>query len=142
MRLALALTLVAGAACAHPTYVALAEVDHRSERGVLEVAFYAPLHDFQEVLPKLAGAEAYFRERFVVTGADGRARPLTWVGQEAKIHDAWFYFEVPLKTLVGAKLRCTVLLERSPKQVTTVRIGKRTLHFRAGAAELPLDRSE
>lgn len=133
---AVALVLLATTAAAHPTYIALAEVEHRG--GALEVAFYAPTHDFESVLPKLEGAEAYFREHFVVTGADGKVRPLKWVGHEEKVHDAWFYFEIPLAKLEGATLRCTVLLARSTKQVTTVRVGKRTLHFSSRAATHPL----
>ncbi len=140
----LALALLAGSAAAHPSHVALAEVHHRPARGVLEVAFYASLHDLEAVLPKLddAHAAAYFANTFVVTGADGKARPLRWVGIEAKVHEAWLYFEVPLAALPGSRLRCTVLFEGSTKQVDTVNLHAggvvRSLLFTPQADEQPL----
>ena len=139
-----------GTATAHPAHVAYAEVHHRPARGVLEVALYATIHDLEAALSRQAKRDvfldetagkklpAYLADTFVVTGADGKPRPVRWVGHEAKVHDAWLYFEVPLRSTDGAHLRFATLFELSPLQVNTARLGDRTLTFTAGQAVQPL----
>ncbi len=139
----LALSLWAASASAHETHAALAEVEHKG--GQLQVAFYTTLHDLRAAVPKLDDATlaAWMTKHFVVT-TGGKPHPLKWVGHEAKTHDAWLYFEIPLASLNGARLRCTALFDQSPKQVTTVNLRldsktTRTLVFTPQKPEQRLD---
>ena len=95
---------------AHPFHVSLAEVEFNAESGKLEVALRVYPLDLEKALTLHAARRisiddepevdaliaAYLKDRFRVTGADGKPASIEWVGRELSVKDAWLYFEMPL----------------------------------------------
>jgi len=157
--LALLLALACGAAPAeaHKFHASLAEVEYDAAAGTVEVALRLFPDDLEAALGRRAGRRVrldstpgverltldYVRETLVVTGADGKALPLAWVGMEADVDSVWVYVlaEAPAG-LAGSRIRDGIFLELYGDQVNTVNVkeGERrtTLVLTNGAAEKPI----
>ncbi len=139
MRLGLLLLSVAWA---HPSYVSLAEAEHRA--GKLEVSLQLTLHDLQRVLhPKPvteAAAADYLRKSFVVK-VGSKTAAVEWVGWAPGAQQAWLYFALPVARLEGATLSYTLFLDE-PLQVNTLNLkqgrARATLIFTPSTSTQPL----
>ncbi len=84
----------------------------------------------------------YVSTSFEIVAADGRPKPLTWVGKEARVDSMWVYVEAPAEPLAGLRLRNRVLQEQFGDQVNLVQVKdgrlQRMLNFRRGDGFKPL----
>jgi hypothetical protein len=138
---ALLLSVVAAAgahpALAHRFHASLAEVEYNSRERRVEIAVRLFVEDFEEALGKASGRRvrldatpdvadlgaAYLRERLTITGPDGRALELKWVGMEPKVDEAWVYLEAQSADgLAGATVSDRVFFELFDDQVNTVNL--------------------
>jgi hypothetical protein len=129
--------LAARPAAAHKFHASLAEVEYNAKERRVEIAVRLFVEDFEEALGKASGRRvrldatpdvadlgaAYLRERLTITGPDGRALELKWVGMESKVDEAWVYLEAPSADgLAGATVSDRVFFELFDDQVNTVNL--------------------
>lgn len=125
------------ASAAHKFYASLARVEYNEESKTVEAAMRVFADDLELALTRRSGrkvyldktkdvgdlALAYLREKFELSGRDGRKVELKWVGMETQGDVAWLYFEAPLpEGLQGASLRDSVLIELFREQVNIVNL--------------------
>jgi len=128
-------------ASAHPIHTSTAEADYNRESRQLEVSLRVFADDFEAALGDLASRKialektpraeldaltrAYLIEHFIVKTRDGTLAAQRLIGRELKdaANELWLYFELALPTGVdGARLDYTVLRERFPDQLNSVRV--------------------
>lgn len=127
----------AAPAVAHPVWATFAEAHYRAERGVLEIALKVTIHDLEHALSKRTGKpvkyddaggtdaaiHAWVDEVFVVEHGKAERLRSKWVGQEAKVHDAWLYFEVAVpKGAERVRITQRAFFDLNAKQVNTVTV--------------------
>ncbi len=136
-----ACSFLATPASAHPIHTSTAEADYNRESQRLEVSLRVFADDFEAALGDLAGKKislektprpeldalirAYFIEHFIVKTRDGGLASQHLIGRELKdaANELWFYFEIALPAGVdGARIDYTVLRERFPDQLNSVRV--------------------
>lgn len=155
---AAALTACGTGAAAHPHHVSTTELEHNVARKALQASIRVKAVDLEEALSRRAGARvdldktkdvdelitAYLRQTFVIVGGD-TAPPLTFVGKEVTVKEAWLYvsFAVP-EGIAGLTLRNRLFHEIVRDQVNTVlfREGdrERTMRFTRRTPAQPLAR--
>lgn len=156
--LAFAFAMLAGASSrAHPYHTSTAQIDVRGER--LEIALKAEPEDLEQALTRLAGrrvhldrdtdvdrwALEYLRTHFIVRHETAGPRPLTWVGKDVSIAEAWLFFECTVPGGARAHvLLDTMFFDIAPTQTNLVLVndGERShsLTFRLGARSQALVR--
>ena len=122
---------------AHPSHVAIAEVEWNRETGNLEVAMRLRPEDVEDALSRMLRSErvdlertkdvdkhlaAYLTPHFTVAANDQR-QTIQWVGKEVTLRFVWVYFEVPMPenaATADLTLSCTVLMDLLPDQTNTV----------------------
>lgn len=136
-----AFSLLATPASAHPIHTSTAEADYNRESKQLEIALRVFADDFEAALGDLAGKKislektprveldaltrAYLIEHFIVKALDGTLASQRLIGRELKdaANELWLYFEIALPGGVdGARLDYTVLRERFPDQLNSLRV--------------------
>ena len=107
---------------AHPSHVAIAEVEWNRETGNLEVAMRLRPEDVEDALSRMLRLAAYLTPHFTVAANDQR-QTIQWVGKEVTLRFVWVYFEVPMPEnaeTADLTLSCTVLMDLLPDQTNTV----------------------
>ena len=135
---------------AHDFHSSFAVVERRADAAVFEISIRVFADDLESALSARAGTPVridvtgnldrlihdYISAAFEIVAADGRPKPLTWVGKEARVDSVWVYVEAPAEPLTGLQLRNRVLQEQFGDQVNLVQVKdgrmQRMLNFRRG----------
>lgn len=157
------LRLIAAVTCfaeAHTFHSSIAQVDYIASKKLFEVIVWIHSEDLERLFQEAAGRNAsldhkkpaekfvheYLKSHFELRDASGKAMEQKWVGLELRTHFLAAYFEVPApQGLSGVTLKNSILLDRLPDQLNTVKVkhdgaDKREIeyHNRGAEAEQPL----
>lgn len=145
-----ALAATADPVRAHDFHSSFAVVERRPDAAVFEISIRVFADDLESALSARAGTPVridvtgnldrlihdYLSAAFEIVAADGRPKPLTWVGKEARVDSVWVYVEAPAEPLAGLQLRNRVLQDQFGDQVNLVQVKdgrvQRMLNFRRG----------
>lgn len=121
---------------AHPFHVSIAEAEWNQETAKLEVALRLKPMDLEQAVRQVSGErirledskrcdpliERYLRERIRID-VQGKPAPLTWVGKEVSVKEAWVYFEIKLPDgPEGLRFTNQLLFDVQKDQVNTVNL--------------------
>ena len=139
LTLAAAILIAGGASelVAHPNHDAIAEMDWNPKTRSLEVALQVNARQLERVLSENRKAvdldeqdpatekllKAFVEKHVRLTGKDGRAVQLTWVGADIKVRSAWLYFEFILpkgESPIGYEIANSVFFAQFEDQTNTV----------------------
>ncbi len=141
---------------AHDFHASFAVVERSADASIFEITIRVFADDLESALTARAGRPIridvtpdidrlileYFAASFELKAADGRTKPLGWVGKEARVDSVWVYVETPAEALTGLRLRNRVLHESFADQTNLVQVkderGQRMLNFRRGDDFKPL----
>lgn len=137
-------------ALAHDFHASFAIIERSADASILEISVRVFADDLEDALSAREGRPVkfdvttdidrlisdYMTTTLELRTQDGRAKPCTWVGKEARIDSVWIYLETPAEDLARLQVRSRVLHERFADQVNLVQVkdGRRQtmLNFRRG----------
>lgn len=120
----------------HTYHASMAQIDHRSAAGTLEIMIFLHGEDIERLMKQRAGARAsldkqkeaekflfaYLKETFLLRSGDGKPVPLKWVGLEVRTHFIVAYLEAPASGFPAMTIDYRTLLDQLPDQSNTVMV--------------------
>lgn len=127
----------------HPTHLSLLDSKYEPKTRTLEVAIKIFSDDLDDAILKASGKRyhlgtpqqvpgfdgadgpvaTYIRQHLALTGADGRALPMAWVGMEGDLTAHWIYLEVPnLAPFQALRVQSTILFDVYADQTNVVNV--------------------
>jgi hypothetical protein len=123
-------------AAAHNFHMGIADISYNQRTGSTEIVHSYTGHDLAALLTNFYGRQfdlghpdseaplrRYVEKQFAITGKDGKALPLRWVGAKVDADTVLIFQEIPgVKLEKGSRIHNALLIDFLPSQRNTVNV--------------------